>query len=81
MTGQVFQLPDMKLISTIEDVDYFPQLLSSETSAQRQTSRGEVKELVVADLGEVPWTSPYLIVSLTRFMRELVTDLECSYEL
>ncbi|CRG92198.1 Protein cft1 [Talaromyces islandicus] len=57
----VFRLPDMKLVSAIEDVDFFSLILSSEPSAKRQTSRGRITELLVADLGELPWTSPYLI--------------------
>jgi hypothetical protein len=54
----------MKLISAVEDVDFFSLILSNEPSAKRQTSRGKITELLVADLGELPWTSPYLIVCL-----------------
>lgn len=54
----------MKLISAVEDVDFFSLILSNEPSAKRQSSRGKVTEILVADLGELPWTSPYLIVCL-----------------
>lgn len=57
----------MKLLSAVEDVDFFSLILSNEPSTKRQTSRGKITELLVADLGELPWTSPYLIVCfLTR---------------
>lgn len=54
----------MKLISAVGDVDFFSLILSNEPSAKRQTSRGRITEILVADLGELSWTSPYLIVCL-----------------
>ncbi|KAH8701144.1 putative cleavage and polyadenylation specificity factor subunit A [Talaromyces proteolyticus] len=57
----MFQLPDFELISVIEGVDFLPPILSNEPSSRRLTSRENITELLVADIGELPWTSPYLI--------------------
>lgn len=47
-----------------EGVDYVSSILSSEPPVKRLNSRETIAEILVADLGELPSVSPYLIVCL-----------------
>ena len=45
-----------------EGVDYVSSILSSDPPTRRLNSRETIAELLIADLGELPTVSPYLIV-------------------
>lgn len=60
--NQMFRLPNMELVSVTEGVDFLSSILSSDPPTKRLNSRETISELLVADMGELPWASPYLIV-------------------
>lgn len=45
-----------------EGVDYVSSILSPDPPTRRLNSRETIAELLLADLGELPTVSPYLIV-------------------
>ena len=63
----MFRLPTMELVTVTEGVDYVSSILSAEPPAKRLNSRETIAEILVADLGELPWVSPYLIVCFAIF--------------
>ncbi|KAF3407384.1 hypothetical protein DPV78_000099 [Talaromyces pinophilus] len=58
----VFRLPTMEVVSVTEGVDYVSSILSPDPPTRRLNSRETIAELLVADLGELPTVSPYLII-------------------
>ena len=52
----------MELVSVTEGVDYVSSILSADPPTRRLNSRETIAELLLADLGELPTVSPYLIV-------------------
>lgn len=51
-----------------EGVDYVSSTLSSEPPTRRLNSRETIAEILVADLGELPKMSPYLVVCDPSFI-------------
>ncbi|EEA22246.1 mRNA cleavage and polyadenylation factor subunit [Talaromyces marneffei ATCC 18224] len=58
----MFSLPTVELVSVTEGVDYVSSILSSDPPTRRLNSRETIAELLIADLGELPTVSPYLII-------------------
>jgi cleavage and polyadenylation specificity factor subunit 1 len=58
----MFRLPNIELVSVTEGVDYVSSILSKDPPTRRLNSRETIVELLIADLGELPTVSPYLIV-------------------
>ncbi|KAJ5902421.1 Cleavage/polyadenylation specificity factor A subunit C-terminal [Penicillium taxi] len=57
----IFSVPDMKLLSVLDGVDCLQPLLSTDPP-RRANTRESLKEILVADLGDRSFTSPYLIL-------------------
>ncbi|OJJ46311.1 hypothetical protein ASPZODRAFT_133341 [Penicilliopsis zonata CBS 506.65] len=57
----IFRLADQKLLNVIDSVDHLQPILSSETP-RRSYTRENLKEFVVANLGDSQFTSPYLVL-------------------
>jgi len=64
---QIFNLPDMKLLSVIDGIDCLQPVLSAE-APRRSNSREALKEVLVADLGDRWVKSPYLIVRFAHLV-------------
>ena len=61
---QIFTVPDLKLLSVVEGMNCLQPVLSAEPP-RRSNTREPLKEVIVADLGDLSRTSPYLIVRIT----------------
>jgi cleavage and polyadenylation specificity factor subunit 1 len=57
-----------------EGVDYVSSILSSDPPAKRLSSRETIAELLIADLGELPTASPYLIVCDISWIIRTLSD-------
>lgn len=65
--NQIFQFPDLQLLSVIECVDSLLPILSTEPPPRRSSTRENLTEICVADLGDTWSKFPYLIVCLKVF--------------
>lgn len=62
---QVYALPDLsKAVYVAEGLCFAPPVLSADYVARRSAARETLTEILVADLGDTVFKSPYLIVSL-----------------
>jgi cleavage and polyadenylation specificity factor subunit 1 len=62
LTDQVYRLPDFAVISVIEGVGCLPPILSTEPP-KRSTTRENVLQIAVVELGDSYSSLPFLIVS------------------
>ncbi|ERS96867.1 hypothetical protein HMPREF1624_07076 [Sporothrix schenckii ATCC 58251] len=58
----IYSLPSLKQLYVADGLSYIPPLLSADYTARRGTTREELTELLVADLGDTVAKSPYLIL-------------------
>ncbi|KAJ1327515.1 cleavage and polyadenylation specificity factor subunit 1 [Microdochium nivale] len=59
----VYSLPDLsKPVYVAEGLSFVPPILSANYTARRGTARENLKEILVADLGDATSVSPYLLV-------------------
>ncbi|KAI2630334.1 CPSF A subunit region-domain-containing protein [Hypomontagnella submonticulosa] len=59
----VYALPDLsKPVYVAEGLPFVPPILSANFAARRGTARETIKEIMVADLGDMTSSQPYLIV-------------------
>jgi len=61
-SAQIFRLPELELVSAMDGVDCLLPYLSTEPPPRRPISRETLLEILVADLGNSGFKSPYLIV-------------------
>lgn len=62
--GQVYALPDLsKPVYVAEGLCYVPPHLSADYTLRRGLAKENLREILVADLGDTTSQSPYLIVS------------------
>lgn len=61
---KVYALSDLTTpLYVAEGLSYLPPILSADYAARRGTSRENLKEILVADLGDNTYSYPYLVVS------------------
>lgn len=61
----MYRLPNLnKPAYVASGLSFLPPFLSSEFTLRRSSGRDEIKEILVAELGDSTYKSPYLIVSL-----------------
>ncbi|MCJ1428150.1 mRNA cleavage and polyadenylation factor subunit [Sticta canariensis] len=64
---QIFRLPNLKKAVYIADgLSFLPPFLSTEFTVRRSTARENLKEIILAELGDVTHKSPYLILRSTN---------------
>lgn len=62
----MFALPDISRPRYVaEGLSFVPPILSANYTARRGTARESLKEILVADLGDSTFVSPYLLVCLS----------------
>ncbi len=63
----MYALPDLsKSVYVAEGLPFVPPILSANYAARRGTAKDMVKEILVADLGDMTSSYPYLIVCRTN---------------
>lgn len=64
---QIFRLPNLKKAVYIADgLSFLPPFLSTEFTVRRSTARENLKEILLAELGDATHKSPYLILRSTN---------------
>ncbi|MCJ1464049.1 mRNA cleavage and polyadenylation factor subunit [Pseudocyphellaria aurata] len=64
---QIFRLPNLKKGVYIADgLSFLPPFLSTEFTVRRSTARENLKEILIAELGDATHKSPYLILRSTN---------------
>lgn len=62
---QIFELPDLsKPIYVAASLGFLPPTLTADFTPRRSSSKATLTEILVAELGDSTFKSPYLIVSL-----------------
>jgi cleavage and polyadenylation specificity factor subunit 1 len=62
---QVYALPNLsKALCVVEGLPYVPPILSAGYSARRGSAKEAVAEILVANLGDITSSFPFLIVSV-----------------
>lgn len=61
---QIYRLPNLrKPVYVAEGLSFLPPFLSKDFTVRRSNAREKLKELVIAEVGDLTHKSPYLVVS------------------
>lgn len=72
----MYRLPNLnKPVYVANGLSFLPPFLSTEFTLRRSSGRDEIKEILVAELGDSTYKSPYLIVSLMIQKLRACSDL------